>query len=427
MKNKLNKIVAFVIGISVMCGSIVPTFAIDITQNMNIVTNIQTQANQKPVLTLDDAIKSAISISEILSLDEKKISYTDKINDVDEKIDDNPQLVGKAEIEMPDDMKDLNEDTRDIKLKQCTQQRDFDEDKLIQKVTTDYNNIVTSQMKIDKIKKDIELKNKDLSITKVKNEVGSTISVDVDANSILLEDLQDKLKSNESALKDAQYSFKVLTGKDVTQYSLEQDIKFDKFKIDGSVDEYVDNAIENYLKYTTQIVGLNKDYFNDSDHKVDEIKDEEKPSDSKPTLDATSDLAAYEQYSTKLDLYYQERYVYAFKLSTRLAYLNAKFGTYESETNLNEAKKQFKEQLRNFYTMLTTTEDNINLLKKNIVLNNKQLGISKVKYDAELITKIDYDHQVVNSEDLDIQLRSAIDRYNTLREEIQKPWIAFSK
>ena len=50
-----------------------------------------------------------------------------------------------------------------------------------------------------------------------------------------------------------------------------------------------------------------------------------------------------------------------------------------------------------------------------------------MKYDSELITKSDYDTQVVNSEDLDIQLRSAIDRYNTLKEEIQKPWIAFSK
>jgi L-ribulose-5-phosphate 3-epimerase UlaE len=50
-----------------------------------------------------------------------------------------------------------------------------------------------------------------------------------------------------------------------------------------------------------------------------------------------------------------------------------------------------------------------------------------VKYDDGLITKTDYDNQVVNSEDLDIQLRNAIDRYNTLKEQIQKPWIAFSK
>jgi len=424
----LNKIVAFAIGVSVISGSIAaPVFASDVTQNTQITTMVQTQVNQKSVITLDEAIKSAISTSETLALDEKKISYNDRINDVNEEIDDNPQLVGKTEIEMGDDRKDLNEDTRDIKQKQYKQQRDFDEDKLIQKVTTSYNDIVTSQMKIDKAKKDIELKNKDLSVIKVKNDVGSAISVDVDANTVSLEDLQNKLKSSESALKDAQYNFKLLTGKDVTQYSLEQDIKYDAFKIDGSVEDYLDNDVENYLKYSIQIVKLNKDYLNDKDHKVDDVNSKDRISETKPTFVFGGDVEAYKEYSDKLDGYYQERYVYAYKLSMRLAYLNAKIGTYEAETNLDETKKQFKEQLRNFHTMLTTTQDNINLLKKNIELNNKQLRILKVKYDAELITKTDYDYQIANSEELDIQLRSAIDRYNTLKEEIQKPWIVFSK
>ena len=141
-------------------------------------------------------------------------------------------------------------------------------------------------------------------------------------------------------LKDAQYSFKVLTGKDVTKYSLEQDIKFDKFKIDGSVDEYLDNVVENYLKYSTQLIELNKDYFNDKDHKVEDIKDEDKPSDEKPTLEPEWRLARLmKNIQNKLDGYYQERDIYAFKLSMRLAYLNAKIGTYEGETNLDEAKE----------------------------------------------------------------------------------------
>ncbi|BCZ44789.1 multidrug transporter [Clostridium gelidum] len=431
MKKRLNKIIAFLIGISVMSGSIVPAFAKDITQNTNNVSNVQTKANQKPVLTLADAIKSAINISELLELDEKKINYMDKINDINEKIDDNPQLVGKVEIEMSDDRKDFNKDTRDIKLKQCKEQKDSDEDKLTQKVTTTYNNIVTSQMKIEEAKRQMELKTKELSIAKAKNASGVITAVDLNGNELKIEDLKDKLKSSENTLKDAEDNFKVLTGKDITKYSLEQDIEFNKFKIDGSIDEYLDKVVEKYLKYSTKLIELNKDYFNDKDNKVDDVKDEDKPSDEKPTLDTTGDNTTgnenYAEYQGKLDGYYQKREMYAFKLSMRLAYLNAKLGTYESETNLNEAKKQFKEQMKAFYTNLVTQEDNINLLKKNILLTNKQLSILKVKYDSELITKTDYDNQVVNSEELDIQLRNAIDRYNTLNEQIQKPWIAFSK
>ncbi|OOM78420.1 TolC family protein [Clostridium sp. BL-8] len=432
MKRNFNRIIVIAIVASVLNVGMVPVFASDITQNPNIYEVVQAQANANTILTLDDAIKSAISISEILALDEKKISYTNKINDVNKQIDDDPQMVGKQEIPLPDNRKDLNDDTRDVKLKQCKQQRDFDEDKLIQNVTNAYNDLVTSQMRIAKLKKDIELKNEELNITKIKNSIGSATDVDVDASSNSLEDLKSKLKSSESSLKDLQYNFKVLTDKDLMKYSLDQNIKYGVFKIDGSIDEYLDNVVENYLKYSTQLVQLNKKYFNDSDNKVDDIPDSDKPSDAMPVLSTSTDdiaenLKAYEEYQGSLDKYYQERYMYAFKLSTRLGYLNGKLGTYEGETNLDETKKQFKEQLRNFYTMLTTTEDSINLLKKNIELTNKQLRIANVRYDTGLMTKVDYDHLVVNSKDLDIQLRSAIDRYNTLKEEIQKPWIAFSK
>lgn len=426
MKKRLYKIIAISIGISVISGAMVPAaFAVDVIQKIN--DTKASKISTTKVLTLDDAIKSAINTSEILSLDEKKISYMDKTNDVNEQIDDNPQLVYKTEVDTPDNRKDLNEDTRDIKLKQCTQQRDFDEDKLTHQVTTIYNDIVIDQIQIDKLKKDIELKNNDMSIIKVKNDVGMATTVDVDSNSIALETQQDKLKSSESNLKSEQYKFKVLTGEDLSLYSLDQNVKLNKFTIDGSVDEYLDNAVENYLKYSTQIVELNKDYFNDSDNKVDDVSESDKPSDTKPTISSDADLAAYEQYATKLDGYYQERYMYAYRLSLRLAYLNGKIGTYESETNLDETKKQFKEQLRDFYAMLTTTEDNITLLKKNIALNNKQLSIAKIKYDDQLMTKIDYDHLISNSKDLDIQLRSAMVRYNTLKDEIEKPWVAFSK
>ena len=77
MRKNINKLVAFAIGVSVMSGSIIPAFAADTTtQNTSTITSVQAQTNGKPVLTLDDAIKAAISNSETLALDEKKISYT---------------------------------------------------------------------------------------------------------------------------------------------------------------------------------------------------------------------------------------------------------------------------------------------------------------------------------------------------------------
>ena len=421
MRKNINKLVAVAIGVSIMSGSVIPAFAADTTtQNTNTSTSVQAQTNGKSVFTLDDAIKAAISNSDTLTLDEQKISYQDKINGVNKKIDD----FNLTSSTITDEKQTLDNDTADITLKQLKQQRDFDEDSLIQKTTTEYNSVVTSEKQIDKAAKSLEIKNKELNDTKLKNSLGIVTTTDLTATQLQIEGLQNAQKSSQNKLKDAEDSFKVLTGKDVSQYTLEQDIKYDTFKIDGSVDEYLDNSIENYLKYSTQLIQLNKDYLNDN-----KVTEPSEPTDSLPPKPDFGSITIdeFNKYETDLSNYNQERTIYAAKLSGRLAYLNAKLGTYESETNINETKKKFKDQLRSFYTNLLTTEDSINLLKKNIELNNKQLSDAKLKWDLGLITKSDYNNQVVSSEDLDLQLRSAIDSYNTLKEDIQKPWIAFSQ
>jgi hypothetical protein len=424
MRKNINKLIAIAIGVSVMSGSIIPALAADATQQTtSAATNVQ-MVNGKPLLTLDDAIKAAISNSDTLALDEKKISYQDKINDTNEKVDD-------ASESISDDKKDLDEDTRDITINQLKQQREFDEDKLIQKTTAAYNDIVTRQLKIDEAAKNIEIKTKNFNDATLKKNLGILTSTDLTSTQLQIENLQNVQKSNENALKDAQYSFKVLTGKDVTQYSLEQDIKYETFKIDDSVDEYLDNTIDNYLKYSEQLIKLNKNYMNDKDNEIsaDDVEKAEKAAEdaTKPSAPSdTTDLAAYEKYQNDLDDYNKTINSYTGILAARLTYLNSKLGVYENETNLNENKKKLKDQLRTLYTNLLATEDNITTLKKNIELNNKQLSDAKLKYDLGMMTKSDYDTLVVSSKDLELQLRSYVDQHNTLKEEIQKPWIAFS-
>ncbi|ABR32455.1 TolC family protein [Clostridium beijerinckii] len=60
-------------------------------------------------------------------------------------------------------------------------------------------------------------------------------------------------------------------------------------------------------------------------------------------------------------------------LSARLACLNSKSDVYKQLANLDQNKKQLKNQLKTLYTNLLTTEDSITTLKKNIDLNNKRL------------------------------------------------------
>ena len=438
MRKNINKLVAFAIGVSVISGSIIPAFAEDATaQNTSTITNVQ--ANVKPVLTLSDSINAAISNSETLQLDEKKISSQNKIDYINQEIEDNNNI--------SNDQENFNDDTREININKLEQKREFDEDNLIQKTTKVYNDIVTSKLKIDKAEKGLEIQNKLLSDAKLKSNLGLMTTIDLTSAEIQIETLQNQLKSNQNALIDLQYSFKVLTGKDVTQYTLEQDSNYETFKIDQSVDDYLDNVIDKYLKYSEELLALNKEYYKDDDNYISlsstssvKFKISELTTDAidgfktdittkKNEITAFDDttISSYVSYLSTYKEYTDAATTYAEALAGRLVYLNTKLGVSENETTLDEAKKTYKESLRSIYTNINGLEDNITTLNKNIALNNKQLSNAKLKYDLGLMTKSDYDTLVVNSEDLQIQLRSLIDSHNTLKEEIQKPWIIFSK
>lgn len=427
MRKNINKLVAFSIGISIMSGSIIPVFAADATQN--IITAVQNQVSQKSVLTLDDAIMEAIRNSETLALDDKKISYQDKTNDIKEMQDDFNNV--------SDDVEDYDDDTADIKLKKAKQQRDFDEDLLRKKVTDKYNDIVTSQIKIDKAAKDLAVKNKGLEDDELRASLGIRRLIDVKSTKLEIQNLQNAQKTNQNKLNDSQYSFKVLTNKDVKQYSLEQDVQFEPLKIDGSIDVYLDDTIDSYLKYTEQLVNLNKDYY-DKDYEKDnkittndmttaetEANTAVRPVEPQYVAgDTDANFAAYRDYENKVNIYNATKSKYTGILASRLTYLNTKLSNSQDETNLNENKKKFKDSLKGYYTDLLTSEDKINYLKKNIEITNENTSNLKLKYDLGMITESAYNTQVLSSDDLDIQLRSEIINYNTLKEKIQKPWIS---
>ncbi|MFT8352640.1 TolC family protein [Clostridium saccharoperbutylacetonicum] len=420
MRKNINKLIAFAIGISIIGGSIMPVFAADTTkQDSNTVTSTQTISG-KQLFTLDEAIKAAISNSDTLAIDDKKASYQDKVNDVNERIDDATSVSG--------DKEDYNKDTRDNSLNQAEQKREFDEDAVIQKTTTAYNNIVTSQMKIDKAAKDLEVKTKQLNDLQLKKNLGIVTEVDLQNSQLNIQNLQYTQKFNENTLKDTIYSFKVLTGKDVTKYSLEQDIQFDKLKIDGDIDEYFDDVIDKDLKYQIEANKIDKEYYNDHDNQVSEqmVRDAKDTTDNAGTPPTSIPGESYETYMTAYNGYTSKKSAYTNALSARLQYLGKKLSMDTTDISLNMTKKQLKDTLRNLYTNLLKTEDSITSLKSNIELTNKQISNAKLKYDLGMMTKSDYDALVVNSLDLNIQLRTAIDGYNTLKEEIQKPWILSS-
>ncbi|ETI91664.1 MAG: hypothetical protein Q607_CBUC00021G0106 [Clostridium butyricum DORA_1] len=437
MRKNLNKIVAFAIGVSVISGLAIPVMAdTKVTYANSDSTN---QNNTKQVLTLEDAINGAKSSSNTIAILDENIRLMQNINSLNDKKDKETNADDDSIKGLTDTQKDYDEDKRKLQLNQLEQKRDFMVDKLSQSVTDAYNNLIISQSEISQLKNDIELQKTEIQQYNLKKSLGLVTDINIDQVNLGLQKNLNDLDNKQNTLKDDKENFKVLTGKDVDQYTLEDKIEYKKFALDGSLDEYLDGVIDEYVSYTQEINDLNKDFWNDDDNKVgnDKVSDakkfyEDHKDDPIPSLETSLKenennlIKGIEDYVTKSIGHTNALSTYTAAIGARMNYLQNKSSVMTSELELNETKDQYKKALRTMYTNLLNIEKSIDLLNSNVELSNKQLRIDKLNYDLGLQTKLAYDKSVSESETLNNQLRTLINSYNTLKAQLEKPWIALS-
>lgn len=434
MRKNLNKVIAFAIGVSVISGSVVPAMAD--TNNAANVNSVNQEAQQsKKVLTLKDAVESAKSINNNLALLDEQIKLNDTVNDLNDKINDiKNEQDDSSTTGLSDDKKDYLEDKNKLTLEQLKQNREYAADKLEENVRQAYNGLILSEADIAKLKEDIELQKTQIEQYNLKKNLGLVTDINIDKINIDLQNNLNNLKSKENNLKDSKYNFKVLTGKDVDNYILEDNIQYDKFKLNGDLDQYLDSQIEDFVSYTEEINKLNKDFWDDDDNKVTNKDIPDKPDvdkieTTKSSLTFADDdtveqkIDKIQKYLNTSNSYVDQVTLYTGMISSRINYLQSKSSVVQSELQLKEAKDQYKQILRGVYTNLLAAEDSIDLINANIELTNKQIRLNKINYDLGLMTKLEYDQSVNGCEALNIQLKNAVNNYNNLKIQLEKPWL----
>ena len=169
-----------------------------------------------------------------------------------------------------------------------------------------------------------------------------------------------------------------------------------------------------------------KDFYEENKDKKPPTLDLKAPSDKNDIKTLNDNIVAIAKYLEESQKYTNALSVYTGKIAQRMNYLQNKSSVTTSELQLKETKEQYKKALRTMYTNLINIEKSIDLINANVELNNKQLRIMKVNYDLGLKTKLEYDKSVNQSETLNIQLKTTINSYNTLKAQLEKPWIALS-
>jgi len=441
MKQKVKYIVAVGISISMVSG-IIPVFAAEATESLNASVPTQSYSNgeekisigqavrdtgNKKILKLDDAIEAAINNSDKLALKSKEIKmYEDKM-ELQEKNNDFYEAINQKVYVYPYDKLELQRD-------QTEQSKDFMEDQIASDITNKYNDMVLKEIDINKSKRNLELKKNDLNFLKGKLFLGMATDYQVNDAEIELKSLQDDLIAKENSLNNSKDYFKVLTDLDLKNtYKLEYEMNYTKFKIDGSIDDYIDKKLDTYFKYNDEILDLTKDYLKDlKDDGIKDIMDEDVPvapdKSNSVAKDADGNITFDSgMYALSLINYEQELLTYYMKLNSYGSYLDGKYNDEESKVKLDDTKKSLKNGLKESYSTLLDLENKIDRLKEQVNSTNTKLRFAKAQVDMGLMLQNDYDKQVLASDDLNTALIKLVNTHNNLRDSIQKPWILANK
>lgn len=317
-------------------------------------------AEQKPILKLEEAVQSAISSSNQAA------------------INSNQYEALKEQMKVSQGADYYQYQSIYLKKAKNEQQKQLLEDRITSDITSKYNAMIVLENEIEGMYKSIGISVKELRQAELKSQKGLMNPVLYQSKQNEIETLKTSIKAKEEELQNAKLYFKVLTGKDMAEYILEETISYEPFKIEGLVEGYINSKISTYLQYDKEIAKFEQDNI---------IKDG----------DPTPFYANY---------------------------LNTKTAADTAVLQLDDKQITLKQTLINQYTSLLSLEDQISGLQLQLEVLDKTLRSAELKYQAGMISVLEYDKQQAKKQEIELQLLKLKNSYGSLKDMIQKPWTA---
>ncbi|MDF2613014.1 MAG: putative multidrug efflux pump, outer membrane protein [Clostridia bacterium] len=312
----------------------------------------------KAVLSLNDAITSAYRYSNQISLNSKEYDLL------------------KEQLKAQEGGSFVSYQTTYLTKAKNQQQEQILRDQIASDITKRYNGLVLLEKEIANLDASISLNTQKLEDMKLKKRVGLITSTEYNSAAIQLDIQKNSRNAKVESLANDQAYFKILTGKDLKQYSLEDKIEYETFRIQGPIDSYMSNKVDEYLKYDKDIVQL----------QADNILTE----GSAPMPWAV--------------------------------YLGQKYTVDKQISGLENSQKSLKQALMTSYSSLLSLEEQIATLQEQLKLTEQRISNAKLQHNVGLITTLDYKSQLLGLQDIQCNLRKLTNSYHLLKESIQKPW-----
>lgn len=320
--------------------------------------------SSKPILTLEDAVSSALSSNNSLALNAQQYD------------------VLTEQMKYMDNIASYNYQQLYISRNQNEQQREFLKDKITADITKRYNNIVLFEEELKTIESDIALQKETIKVLESQQKVGLVTPLQLDSSQLELKKLESNKAAKEETLKSEKANFLMLTNKDLDKYELENNITFEPFRLDNPKSFFQAKA-DKYLKYQNELAELQSNNI-------------------------------FENFVNPLT-----GSAYA---PTYAEYLNAKYSANSATLSIEDSRDNLVQSLLSSYATLLSLEEQINMLNSQTSLLEKQLATAQVQCNVGLMTKHDYNKQANNLEDLQYNLLTLVNNYNSLVRTLEKPW-----
>ena len=405
MKKNINKLIAIGIGLSVIVGNVSPVLATETIRDSKINTISGASENSLKILTLDKAIEAGLNNDDQMKILSSNLNYYKDLQDYYDEADN-----------------DNGEDQNDVNIDSAKQSKEFRKDAVEYEITNLYNSIVLAEKQVEYQREIVNNEGTKTNNMKLKYNKGLIDSVSMSKQEASLKTEKDTLQAKINSLNDLKEKLKLATGINVNNYTFDDRLNYEKLKLDGDLESYIDDKISIITKYDRELADLLEDAVDDM--KDDDLDDLEMPDKDKfyniPKTDSEGNVIGNDfnttEYNTARDNV----------LSAYKGYLDAKKGSESASAGVNIKEKTYKNMLRSNYSNILAMEDGIDQLITNIDIANKSLANTKLQYQLGLMTTNDYNTAATGYRQLDISLRQTLNQYYQLKIVFEKPWAVSS-
>ena len=405
MKKNINKLIAIGIGLSVIVGNVSPVLATETIRDSKINTISGASENSLKILTLDKAIEAGLNNDDQMKILSSNLNYYKDLQDYYDEADN-----------------DNGEDQNDVNIDSAKQSKEFRKDAVEYEITNLYNSIVLAEKQVEYQREIVNNEGTKTNNMKLKYNKGLIDSVSMSKQEASLKTEKDTLQAKINSLNDLKEKLKLATGINVNNYTFDDRLNYEKLKLDGDLESYIDDKISIITKYDRELADLLEDAVDDM--KDDDLDDLEMPDKDKfyniPKTDSEGNVIGNDfnttEYNTARDNV----------LSAYKGYLDAKKGSESASAGVNIKEKTYKNMLLSNYSNILAMEDGIDQLITNIDIANKSLANTKLQYQLGLMTTNDYNTAATGYRQLDISLRQTLNQYYQLKIVFEKPWAVSS-